>query len=84
MRTSNYTDFRKNLKKHLDSVVIDNDPLIISRGDNTAVVVLSLEEYNSIMETEYIMASPGVLADIEKSRQDIKDGKGIEIDINQL
>jgi len=84
MRTSNYTDFRKNLKKHLDSVISDNDPLVINRGDNSAVVVISLEEYNSIMETEYIMASPEVVADIERSRQEIREGKGIEVDVDSL
>jgi len=84
MRTSNYTDFRKNLKKHLDAVIIDNDPLIINRSDNSAVVVLSLEEYESILETEYILASPGTVSDIKKSRKEIKEGKGIEIDVDEL
>ena len=84
MRTSNYTDFRKNLKKHLDTVISDNDALVINRSDNSAVVVISLEEYNSIMETEYIMASPETVADIERSRQEIKEGKGIEVDIDAL
>lgn len=84
MRTSNYTDFRRNLKKHLDTVVVDNDPLIINRSDNSAVVVISLEEYESILETEYIMASSQTVADIEKSRKEITEGKGIEIDIDKL
>jgi len=84
MRTSNYTDFRRNLKKHLDAVIVDNDPLIINRSDNSAVVVISLEEYESILETEYIMASSQTVADIEKSRKEITEGKGIEIDIDKL
>jgi len=84
VRTSNYTDFRRNLKKHLDAVVVDNDPLIINRSDNSAVVVISLEEYESILETEYIMASSQTVADIEKSRKEITEGKGIEIDIDKL
>lgn len=84
MRTSNYTDFRRNLKRHLDAVITDSEPLIINRGDNSAVVVISLEEYDSIMETEYITASPETVADIERSRNEIKEGKGVEVYIDKL
>lgn len=84
MRTANYTEFRKNLKENIDAVIADNDALIIDRGNNTGVVVISLEEYNSIMETEYILSNPRVMQDIQQGLQDIADGKGIEISIDEL
>lgn len=84
MRTANYTELRKNLKEHIDAVIADNDALIVNRGNNTGVVMISLEEYNSIMETEYIMSNPEVLADIQQSLQEISEGKGIEVNLATL
>lgn len=84
MRTANYTELRKNLKENIDAVIADNEALIIDRGNNTGVVMISLEEYNSIMETEYIMSNPRVMQDIQQGLQDIAEGKGIEIDTDEL
>ena len=84
MRTANYTELRKNLKEHIDAVIADNDALIVDRGNNTGVVMISLEEYNSIKETEYIMSNPEVLADIQQSLQEISEGKGIEVNLETL
>ena len=84
MRTANYTELRKNLKEHIDAVIADNDALIVDRGNNTGVVMISLEEYNSIMETEYIMSNPDVLADIQQSLKEISEGKGIEVNLDTL
>lgn len=84
MRTANYTELRKNLKEHIDAVITDNDALIVDRGNNTGVVMISLEEYNSIMETEYIMSAPNVLADIQQSLREISEGKGIEVNLATL
>lgn len=84
MRTANYTELRKNLKEHIDAVINDNDALVVDRGNNTGIVMISLEEYNSIMETEYIMSNPKVLADIQQSLQEISEGKGIEVNLATL
>lgn len=84
MRTANYTELRKNLKVHMDAVINDNDALVVDRGNNTGVVMISLAEYNAIKETEYIMSSEAVLNDIRNSLAEIADGKGVEIDIDAL
>lgn len=84
MRTANYTELRKNLKVHMDAVINDNDALVVDRGNNTGIVMISLEEYNSMLETEYIMSSKAVLNDIQKSLSEIAEGKGVEIDVNEL
>lgn len=59
MRTANYSELRNNLKYYLDGVINDSEPLLVHRAGNESVVVISLDEYNSIKETEYIMKSPG-------------------------
>lgn len=56
MKVINYTDLRLNLKKWLDIVVNDVEELIIKRKDNKDLVVISLEEYNSMKETSYLLS----------------------------
>ncbi len=77
MRTANFTDFRANLKGYMDSIIDDCDTLLINRGNGTGIVMMSLDEYNAIKETEYIMSSPETMAAIRQGEEDIKNGKGI-------
>ena len=57
---------------------------MVHRAGNDSVVVISLEEYNSIKETEYIMKSPAMMDIIRKGEKDIKDRKGKVVDIDEL
>lgn len=57
MHVVNFREFRQSLKKHLDAVTDNHDILIIPRGGSDSVVVLSLDEYNSITETAYLNRS---------------------------
>ena len=84
MKTTNYTDLRNNLKSYLDGVINDSEPLIVHRSGNESVVVISLEEYNSIKETEYIMKSPAMMDIIRKGVEEIKNGEGVSVDIENL
>ena len=74
MRTANYSELRNNLKSYLDGVINDSEPLLVHRAGNESVVVISLEEYNSIKETEYIMKSPAMMDMIRKGEEDVKNG----------
>jgi len=56
MRVVNYTDLRVNLKKWLDLVVNDVEELIIKRKNNKDLVLIPLEEYNSLKETAYLLS----------------------------
>ena len=56
MKVVNYTDLRVNLKKWLDLVVNDVEELIIKRKNNKDLVLISLEEYNSLKETSYLLS----------------------------
>jgi antitoxin YefM len=57
MEVFNYTDFRNNLKSVLDKTVENHEVIIISRSQNKDVVLLSLDDYNSWMETMHLMRS---------------------------
>jgi antitoxin YefM len=76
MRTTNYTDLRNNLKNYLDKVINDSEPLIVHRSGNESVIVISLDEYNSIKETEYIKSSPIMIERIKAAENDIQAGRG--------
>ncbi len=74
MKVINYTELRLNLKKWLDSVVDDVEELIIKRKDQKDLVLISLEEYNSLKETQYLLT--GKNRDVLlKSISEVKKGK---------
>ena len=84
MKTANYTDFRANLKGYMNAVIDDCETVIINRGKDTGVVLISLEEYNTLKETEYIMSSPETMEAIRKGDEEIKNGKGIKVELEDL
>ena len=51
----NYSEFRKNLKTVLDKTIMDHETVIVSRSNNRNVVLISIQEYNSWMETRYLL-----------------------------
>jgi len=57
MNAINYSDLRKNLKKYMDQVYDDHDPLIVTRKDDQNLVLLSIEDYNSLIETSYLLST---------------------------
>lgn len=57
MLTTTLSDFRNNLKKHLDNVTNNFETLIINRGKDSGVVIISLEEYNSLNATQHELSS---------------------------
>ena len=57
MLTTTLSDFRRNIKKYLDNVTINFETLIINRGKGTGVVIMSLEEYNSLTATQHELSS---------------------------
>lgn len=77
MKMANFTELRRNLRAYLDSVIDDSETVIVSRDGGAAVVMISLEEYNAIKETEYLMQSPATMAAIRKGMDDADRGRVI-------
>jgi len=84
MRTANYTDLRNNLKSYLDGVVNNCEPLVIHRPENTSVVVISLEEYNAIKETEYLTSSAEMMKRLRSAENNMNNRKGTKINLADL
>ena len=75
MEVLNYTEFRKELKASLDKVSKDEDVIVVSRGKNKNVVVISLKEYNSLKETMYLLNSEKNRKRLQESIDEMKKGK---------
>lgn len=78
MIAANFTEFRTGLKKFLDEVEDNNETLVVKRGTGKGTVVISLNEYNSIMETMHLLSSRANAERLYESIQQLKEGKGIE------
>jgi antitoxin YefM len=57
MLTTTISDFRKDIKRYLDRVTDNFETLIINRGKDTGVVIMSLDEYNSLSATQHELSS---------------------------
>jgi antitoxin YefM len=73
MNAITYTAARENLASTMDRVCIDRDPVIITRNRDQAVVMISLEDYEALEETAYLLRSPAnakrLIASIEAAEQ---------------
>jgi antitoxin YefM len=79
MVTTTITDFRKSIKGYVDSVIERNEPVLINRGRQGAVLV-SLEEYNAMARTESVLTSNIGAEVLETARKQ----EFIEVDIDSL
>lgn len=77
MDSVNYTDFRSNLKHWFDKVVNDVSDVVIKRKNGKDLVLMSLDEYNSLKETTYLLT--GKNRDILlNSIKELEEGKGVQ------
>jgi antitoxin YefM len=74
MEVLNYSELRKNLAAHLESVANEHELLIVSRGEGKNVVLLSLEDYNALKETAHLLGSAGNAIRLKESLQEAKGG----------
>lgn len=75
MQVISYSEARNSLKSVLDAVNDNADVTIINRRDAGNAVVMSLDHYNSIMETLYLLQNPANAANLMESIAQFKAGK---------
>ena len=78
MDTITYSDARANLAKTMDRVCDDHVPVIITRKKAGAVVMLSLQDYQGLEETTYLLRSPANARRLLESIEEIEAGGGVE------
>ena len=85
MIVANFSEFRADLKKYLDQVEDNNEILILKRGSGKGTVMISVEEYNSMIETVHLLKSKSNAAHLYSSMQDAKSGKfAVTMDVSDL
>jgi antitoxin YefM len=75
METISYTAARANFKNTMKKVCDDHAPIMITCQNEEPVVMMSLEEYQSLTETVYLLRSPNNALRLTKAIKDIEEGK---------
>jgi antitoxin YefM len=71
-----YSDFRLKLKSYLDQVFVSKTPLFVTRTKGENIVVLSESDYESLMETFYLLKSPKNAERLLRAVDDFEQGRG--------
>ena len=76
MRAITYTAARSNLATTMKEVCDDHDPVIVTRKNSGSVIIISLEDYESLTETTYLLQSPKNVQRLFESIKELNAGKG--------
>ncbi|MGI6783331.1 MAG: type II toxin-antitoxin system prevent-host-death family antitoxin [Aminivibrio sp.] len=83
MEAITYTSARANLAATMDMVCDDHKPVIITRSGSRSVVMLSLEDYNALEETAYLLRTPANAARLLSAVGSLRAGKGRERELEE-
>ena len=83
MRAITYTTARNNLANTIQKVCEDHNPIIITRKNNAAVIMMSLDDYEALTETAYLMQSPKNAKRLIGAIEELEANKGIERDLTE-
>ena len=81
MQITTVSDFRKDIKTYLDRVVKNFETLIINRGKDSGIVIMSLQEYNSLMATNHELSSRKNELRLDSAIEKLKSGMTMNKDL---
>ena len=81
MLTTTISDFRKDIKKYLDNVTKNFETLIINRGKDNGVVIISLDEYNSLRATQHELSSKVNERRLDSAIEKFENGNSFQKDL---
>ncbi len=84
MKIMTYTESRARYAEVLDQVVNDREEIVITRQGHESVVIIALDEYESLMETVYLMQSPANARHLRESIARHRAGEGVAHDLIEL
>lgn len=84
MVAANYSEFRKDLKRFLDEAEENGETIVIKRKSGNGAVLISLEEYNSLLETVHLLKSEANALQLSRSIKEYKQGNNVQVDLNNL
>lgn len=78
MKAITYSNARQNLAKTMDRVCRDHIPVIVTRKTTDSVVIISLEDFEALEETAYLLRSPKNTRRLIESIAQLEEGRGKE------
>ena len=84
MNVTTISNFRKETKMYFDQVIEDDDVLLITRNDGKTTVMMTLDQYNSKVETDYLNSSAVNRQRLEASIAQVGAGNLIPVDLEKL
>ncbi|MEA2029388.1 MAG: type II toxin-antitoxin system prevent-host-death family antitoxin [Campylobacterota bacterium] len=78
MKTINFSQTRQHLATTFDKVIEDSTPIIVTRQNKEAVVIISLKDYRAMEETAYLMQSEANAQRLNRSIAQLEAGEGEE------
>jgi antitoxin YefM len=78
MNAITYTEVRKRLSETIERVCEDRAPIIVTKRRDKAVVIMSLDDYESLVETSYLLKSSRNARRLLESIKELEEGKGKE------
>ncbi|MDN4475941.1 type II toxin-antitoxin system prevent-host-death family antitoxin [Demequina sp. SYSU T00192] len=76
MKTMSYSESRKNYASVLDSVVDDREEVVVTRAGHEPVVIVSLDDYESLKETAYLLQNPANARRLLSAIEELEAGRG--------
>ena len=77
MKTVNYSELRENLKANLDAVTDNEELLVVHRPKGKSIVMMTLNEYNALQETQHLLQSRNNRERLEKDIENVDAGKNL-------
>ena len=84
METIMLTSFRDQLKSSLQKVAENHEPMVVKRQRGQDMVVLSLEDFNAMQETLYLLSSPANSAHLRRSKTQLEQGFAKQVPLSAL
>lgn len=78
MKTITFSESRAKYAQTLDAVINDREEVVVTRVGHEPVVIVSLEDYESLKETAYLLRSPTNAARLIRSIERLEAGEGVE------
>ena len=84
MQAITYTEARQSLASTMDRVCHDHEAVIVTKKRDCAVVMISLDDYNAMEETAYLLRSPANAARLESALENVRKGNLITKTLDEL
>jgi antitoxin YefM len=78
MNAITYSQARENLAKMMDKICDDHSPIIVTRKNQRSIVMISLEDYQALEETAYLLRSPRNVRRLTESIAELDSGEGTQ------